>query len=183
MRKKILFFIGLSGLTASLAILSFSACAQKSPCKYLKQSTDPFTKKVTGSAYMAVGAGLAGRELILQESEGKYYLTARITYSTDFADVPFKKTDKVSIMLASNELIEISPKEDVTPNVIRMLDVPIRQWIVNSEVPKSTYEKMANSQITAIKYTFNGSDYHLAELKDRQTKKIMETAACMLANQ
>lgn len=183
MQRKILPFIGLAGLTISLSLLSLSATAQKQPCKYVKESKDAFTKKTTGSAYMAVGAGIAGREIIMQQSDGKFYLSARITYNTDFPEVPFKKGDKVNIMLADEKLIEITPEKDVQPSLFRMFDAPIRQWVVTQEVPASIYEQLAASPITAIKYSFNGNDYHLPEIKERQTRKIMETAACMLANQ
>lgn len=170
---------GLALLT-SLAI--GGSCAAQD-CKYVKASTDEWTKKTTRTAQMAIGMGLAGREVILQESEGKLYLGLRITYNTDFPDVAFKKGDKVTFKLANDELVEFAATEDIPPMIIRMLDVPIRQWIVRQEVKPDAYKKLSGSPITAIKFHLNGNDYPLPEIKERQTRKIMETVQCMLGKQ
>lgn len=156
------------------------AASSQTPCKYVKAKTDEWTKKVTNTAQMTIGAGITGREVILQESEGKYYLGLRIIYNTDFPEVAFKKGDKITFKLADDRQIEVASEKDVPAELVRFMDVPLRQWVVRGEVSKEVYSQLAASPITAIKYHLNGNDYPLPEIKERQTKKIMETAGCML---
>ena len=162
-----------SGIGASIP------CAAQD-CKYVRSATDEWTKKATRTAQMAIGAGLAGREVILQESEGKLYLGLRITYNTDFPDVAFKKGDKVTFKLADEKLVEVTAQETIPATLIRMLDLPIRQWVVRQEVKPETYQQLSASPIIAIKFHLNDNDYPLPEIKERQTRKIMETVKGML---
>lgn len=168
-------------MAGCLSLIAVSAYSQ-SPCKYVKETKDQWTDKTVKIAQMAIGNGMAGREVILQQSEGKYYIGLRITFNTDFPDVDFKKGDKVTFKLANGQLIEYAALKDLKPTIIRMLNVPIRNWYVDQEVDKSVYEQLAASPIVAIKFHINGNDQILPEIKARQTRKIQETAECMLQN-
>jgi|GEM_PF-4622336 len=166
----------LTFITTIYASLSSNVHAQN--CKYVKDYVDPFSKKLTKTCQMAIGAAIAGREVLMQKSEGKYYLGLRITFS-DMPDIPFKKGDKISFKLANDDLVEVSPEKDVPASPIKMLDVALLQWLVMQEVSAATFEKIATSPITAIKFTLK-QEHLLPEIKERQTIKIKETAACMM---
>lgn len=176
-KRRIISILSFTLLTASVA---FSPAMAQTKCKYVKNFTDEWTKQETRTAQMAIGVGLAGREVILQESEGKLYLGLRITYNTDFPEVPFKKGDKITFKLADDRQVEIAAGEDVPATNFRMLDVALRQWFVRQEVKADIYKQLSASPITAIKFHLNGADYPLPEIKERQTRKIMETAQCIL---
>ncbi|MBL7717979.1 MAG: hypothetical protein JNL72_04015 [Flavipsychrobacter sp.] len=161
---------------ATILFCTTSAVAQE--CRYVKTVTDPFTKVVSRGAKMAIGDPFAMREVLFEESEGKLYFGLRIVFS-DMEDIPFLKGDKVSMMLASDELIEISPAKDVPSQVFKIDNLSLRQWIVMQEVPVGLYEKISASPITAIKFHLK-NDYMVKGIKERQVQKIMENAACML---
>lgn len=153
------------------------------PCKYVKATKDEWTGKTMNTAQMAIGNALAGREVILQESGGTYYLGLRITFNTDFPDIAFKKGDKVSFKLANGEIIEVVSIKDLEPTMTRFMDVPVRMWFVNQDVSKEVFEKLSASPITAIRFRLNDADHDLPAIKDKQTAKIMETVKCMLTQQ
>lgn len=129
---------------------------------------------------MAIGMGLAGREILLQKRDDKFLLGMRLT-SSDIGDIPFKTGDKISFRLANNDLIEISPKEDAPALPAVFMGRTFMQWIVLVEVDKVTFSKVATSPITAIKFRLK-FDGMIPEIKEKQTQKIMETAACMIGN-
>ncbi|OSZ79029.1 hypothetical protein CAP35_12495 [Chitinophagaceae bacterium IBVUCB1] len=164
-------------LLGCIAVLNNETSAQ---CKYVKATKDEWTGKTMNTAQMAIGNALAGREVILQESGGTYYLGLRITFNTDFPDVAFKKGDKVSFKLANGEIIEVVSIKDLPPTMTRFMDVPVRMWFVNQDVSKEVFEKLSASPITAIRFRLNDADQDLPAIKDKQTAKIMETAKCML---
>lgn len=166
-------------LLGCITIISNDATAQ---CKYVKATKDEWTGKTMNTAQMAIGNALAGREVILQESGGTYYLGLRITFNTDFPDVAFKKGDKVSFKLANGEVIEVVSIKDLPPTMTRFMDVPVRMWFVNQDVSKEVFGKLAASPIVAIRFRLNDADQDLPAIKDKQTIKIMETAKCMLEN-
>ncbi len=149
-------------------------------CKYVTPQKDEWTTETYNFAKMAIGTQLAMRELIMYEANGKYFLGLRITFNTDFPDIPFKENDKVSIKLENNEVIEIVAPKDLPPITIRVLDVPLRMWYVHQEVPKTVFEKVSVSPIKAVRFKLNDADQDLPGIKERQTQKIMETAKCML---
>lgn len=147
-------------------------------CKYVKEFKDPFTNVVTKGAQMTIGNPIAGKDVLFQIQDGKLYLGLGIVFN-DLGTIPFKKGDKISFKLANGEVIEISPAADVEPRAIRVMNVEAQQWFVLQEVPRKVYEQLASSPITAIKYHLK-NDFFIAGIKDRQTSKIMENAACML---
>lgn len=167
-------------LTLIIGCMTYFATAQ--PCKYVKPQKDEFTGQTYNMAKMALGAPLAMRELIIYETESKYHIGLRITFNTDFADVPFKKGDKVNIKLASGDIIEITAPKDLAPIVFRVLDVPLRMWYVHQEVPLPVFEKLSQSPITAVRFKLNDADHDLPGIKDKQVQKIMETVKCMIDN-
>lgn len=167
-------------LTLIIGCMALTATAQ---CKYVKATKDEWTGKTMNTAQLAIGNALAGREVILQESGGTYYLGLRITFNTDFPDVAFKKGDKVSFKLANGEIIEVVSIKDLPPTMTRFMDVPIRMWFVNQDVSKEVFEQLSTSPITAIRFRLNDADHDLPAIKDKQTAKIMETAKCMLTQQ
>lgn len=181
MRRTLLPIIGRAGLAASLSFFTLTASAQKHPCKYVKEATDPFTKKVSKGAQMVIGDPFALKEVAFVQEDGKLYFGLNIVF-TDMDNMPFKKEDKISFKLANDDLIEISPDKDVQARDIRVMDMPCRQWLVIQKVSEDVYKRLAASPIVAIKYHLK-NDYIVNGIKERQTKKIMENAACMLANQ
>jgi hypothetical protein len=168
-------------LTLLIGCIALNAAAQ--PCKYVKPQKDEFTGKTYNMAKLAIGAPLAMRELIIYETEGKYNVGLRITFNTDFAEVSFKKGDKVHLKLASGEIIDIVAAKDLAPIVFRVLDVPLRMWYVNQDVSKTVFEKLSQSPITAVRFKLNDADHDLPGIKERQAQKIMETVQCMLNKQ
>lgn len=150
--------------------------AQK--CKYVKETTDAFTKEKVETANMAIGMGLAGREVLMQKRNERYLLGLRIT-SSDIGDIPFKAGDKIAFRLADDEIVEITAKEDHPALPVVFLGRTFMQWIVLVEVPQTIFRKMSLSQIVAIKFRLK-FDGMIPEIKEKQTKKIMETASCML---
>ena len=168
------------GLACAFALLSYGVSGQ---CKGVKVQKDKFTGKVAKVAQLPIGNALAGREVILQQSDGKFYIGLRITFNTDFPDVDFKKGDKVAFKLANGQIIEYTAAKDLKPTIIRVLDVPIRNWYVDNEVEAKVYEQLAASPVEAIQFRLNENDQTLSDFKDKQTRKIMETANCLLSNQ
>ena len=166
-------------------LIGLFICTLMSPqagaqCKYVKETTDPFTKKVTKAAQMAIGDPFAMKEVLFEHSNGKLYFGLRIVFS-DMEEIPFKKGDKISFMLANDDLIEITPEKNVPAQHFTFMDKPMLQWIVMQEVPKKLYERIAASPIIAVKFHLK-NDYPVNGIKDRQTKKIMENATCMLTD-
>lgn len=169
------------GLAGCLALVTLTAYGQ-SPCKGVKEQKDKFTGKTAKVAQLPIGNALAGREIILQQLEGKLYIGLRITFNSDFPDVDFKKGDKVEFKLANGQMIEYAAAKDLKPTIIRVLDVPIRNWYVDGEVNTSVYQQLAASPVEAIRFHLNDNDHTLSDFKEKQTRKVMETAACILAN-
>jgi hypothetical protein len=166
-------------LTGVMSLSCMTGFSQK--CKYVKETTDAFTNEKIATANMAIGMGLAGREVLLQKRNDKFLLGMRIT-SSDLGDIPFKAGDKISFKLANNDLVEVAAKEDLPAMPVVFLGATFMQWIVLVEVDKATFEKMAASPIVAIKFKLK-MDGMIPEIKEKQTRKIMETAACMLGQQ
>jgi hypothetical protein len=168
------------GLACGFALFSFIASGQ---CKGVKEQRDKFTGKVAKIAQLPIGNALAGREVILQQSDGKFDIGLRITFNTEFPDVDFKKGEKVAFKLANGQLIEYTAAKDLKPAIICVFDVPIRNWYVDNEVEAKVYEQLVASPVEAIQFRLNESDHTLSYFKDKQTRKIMETANCILSNQ
>lgn len=171
--------LNLMFLISSLALITPQAFSQ-APCKYVKEVSDPFSKKVRKGAQMAIGPALGMNEVLFEFTDGKLYFGLRIV-SKDYDAIPFKKGDKVSFKLANDDLIEVAAPADVEPTDFAVGDVKLRQWVVMQEVSENTYKKLAASLITAVKYHLK-IDYMIIGIKDRQVQKIMETAACILTN-
>ncbi len=167
------------GLAASLLLLSVLGYAQK-PCKYVKEVTDPFTKKTARGAQMAVGDLFTMKEVAFEEADGNLYFGISIVFN-DMDNIPYKAGDKVSFKLANDDVIEISPAKDIAPRDIRLFEQPARQWVVMQEVAEDVYKRVAASPIVAIKYHLK-NDYLIQGISKRQGQKIMENAACMLAS-
>lgn len=163
-------------LGTSLLLGATNGYAQK--CKYVKETKDAFTNEQVFTANMAIGMGLAGREVLLQKRNDKCLLGMRIT-SSDLGDIPFKAGDKISFRLANNDLVEVAPKEDAPALPVVFLGRTFMQWIVLVEVDRARFEQMAASPIVAIKFKLK-FDGMIPEIKEKQTQKIMETATCML---
>ncbi|RYZ28548.1 MAG: hypothetical protein EOP49_41375, partial [Sphingobacteriales bacterium] len=105
----------------------------------MKETKDAFTNEQVLTANMAIGMGLAGREVLLQKRNDKHLLGMRIT-SSDLGDIPFKAGDKISFRLANNDLVEVVPKEDIPALPVVFLGRTFMQWIVLVEVDKARFE-------------------------------------------
>lgn len=170
-------------LTVMVAVFClFQSIAVTAQCKYVKPQKDEFTNETYNMAKMVIGTPLAMRELILYENKGNFYVGLRMTFNTDFPEVAFKKGDKVSLKLASGDIVEISSEKDLPPTTIRIIDVPLRQWYINQQVTRATFEKLSISPIQAVRVRLNDTDHDLPGIKAKQTEKIMETIKCMLTN-
>lgn len=93
---------------------------------------------------------------------------------------------KVLLMLASGNTVEIVTTKEYESTPLQLGSNMFSQWIVCEPVPKATLAKLSESPITALKtaMTFRGEhrEFVLPGIKERQSERIMTTAACMLAN-
>lgn len=165
-------------LSVAALLAMFTCAAHAQDCKYVKTDSDPFNKKTAHTAAMAIGVGIAGWELILQEIDHKYYLGLRIVNSGT-VDKHYDKGKKIQFM-AGDQLVEITASKDYEPIPLQMLGVQCTQWVVKEEISKANFTKFSEARITAIKGNIGGNDFVLKDLKEKQTEKIRLTAACIL---
>ena len=164
---------------ALVCAATFYAAAQPKDCKWVKESTDKFTKKESRTAQMAIGIGMLGWQVILQESEGKYYAGMRLIGS-GHATVPFPKGKKISFAFESAPTLELTAAEDAPPNHWLMLNDPMTSWVVLAPVTAAEFERLGVHEIIAVKFWQNGTEAVLNGIRPKQTENITKTAACMM---
>ena len=172
------FFRRLIAATLCCAASLSTVHAQK--CKYVKELTDPFSKQTTRTAQMAIGPTLAGWEVILQDMSGKYYLGLRFVMNGSVA-YKFEKGRKIYFKLEDDNTAEVEAKKTYDPVPIQFLGGQYTNWLVIEEVPFATFQKLAASRIVGVKSNLTGEDFLLNKITEKQTNKIREVAACMIA--
>jgi hypothetical protein len=85
------------------------------------------------------------------------------------------------LRLANDEIIEIENQQDVIPTSTPGTVIWTR-WTTKSEVDKTVFTKLSASPISGTKFSVGGREQTNA-IKEKQSKRIMEAAACIVAGQ
>ena len=161
-----------------LLILSLKASGQK--CQYLVNEKDEFTgaqKLETWGKLIREFTG-SNANLILRKIDNNYYLL--LNYNVQYPKaMVIGSDDKLMLKLESDSILNFSPTEITTGNLITLNGITTTQIKVNYFATKEQIETLSHYPITKVRVYF-ADGYKEHETKIKNTTEIKLAAICLL---
>ena len=165
-------------LALAFLMLSMSFNSVADSCHYVKEQKDPFTNETSWIAKeMACGIKTY---MNLERIGDKFFLGFKILTAA-VVDEAFTTDKKVLLKLENGDVIEVSTDTDVKPEAHAASGAAWTTWVTRMSVSRDVYQKLSKSPVVMIKYPVAAKE-ELEEVRDRQGRKIMETAQCLIAH-
>ncbi len=150
-------------------------------CKLKIDKVDPFTNGIQKQAELPIGPRVWNYKIIMENNNETYYFGMIINNSGELRDIVETGTKMISLKLADGTVLDFTAQEDIKPNYNVWGTNIITFYTPKFTVERSVLEKLAASPITDLKLYLGKQEALIPDIKEKQTKKIVEAASCVLA--
>lgn len=170
----------LTVLSAIVVATTLSASAQK--CNFDVDKKDDFTGAKVRNARVQFGTLFNRWFARLEQNGPKYYITVQASGAGNSNDI-IPKGSKQLFRLENGSVVEVITIEDCAPvQYVQQNARIISVYNPKGEVSKEALKMLSESPTTRIRMTIAGKDYDSPELSDKEGKKIMNIAKCLLTD-
>ncbi len=171
----------LKNVLAIFLLLGSTYVSKAQDCNFDKDEKDKFTGEITRMADQRMGNITTHWNLILEQKGTKYYLGLRLLRSTAITN-PVLKGEKFYLKLEDGKVLAIAADKDYAPTFYSANGGVQTTINTRGEVDLETLKSLSASPVTDIKITVGGNDMTQSSIPSKQTKKVMEYAACLAAS-
>jgi hypothetical protein len=160
-------------------IMAHSSFAQD--CHFDVNEKDKFSGEITKKADQRLGSIMTHWNIVLEQRGAKFFIGLR-TLKNEAVRAAVTKGDKFYLRLEDGNVIEIVADNDYEPSFYAANGGVQTTITTRGEVDIEAMKKLSASPLTDIKMTVGGKDLTQSKILSKQSKNVMEYAACLVAS-